>query len=43
LLVKDALIRLYRAGVVSLYATDSIDRSIGRVSAAPPIVDALRQ
>jgi ribose-phosphate pyrophosphokinase len=43
LLVKDALIRLYRAGVQSLYATDSIDRSIGRVSAAPPIVDALAE
>ncbi|CCQ32852.1 Ribose-phosphate pyrophosphokinase protein [Halorhabdus tiamatea SARL4B] len=41
LLVDNALSKLSRAGVKSLYATDTIDRSISRVSAAPPIADVL--
>ena len=41
LLVDNALSKLSRAGVKSLYATDTIDRSISQVSAAPPIADVL--
>lgn len=40
-LVDDAPSRLYRAGVKSIYATNTIDRSISTVSAAPPIADIL--
>jgi ribose-phosphate pyrophosphokinase len=40
-LVDDAPSKLYRAGVKSIYATNTIDRSISTVSAAPPIVDVL--
>lgn len=43
LLVENALSRLHRAGVQSLYATDTIDRSISQVSAAEPIADALAE
>ncbi|WP_136689784.1 ribose-phosphate diphosphokinase [Halorhabdus amylolytica] len=43
LLVENALSKLHRAGVQSLYATDTIDRSISQVSAAPPIADVLQQ
>lgn len=41
LLVDNAMSKLHRAGVQSLYATDTIDRSISRVSAADPIAEAL--
>ena len=43
LLVENAMSRLHRAGVQSLYATDTIDRSISKVSAAQPIADVLQE
>ncbi|MFW5949767.1 MAG: ribose-phosphate diphosphokinase [archaeon] len=43
LLVENALSKLYRAGVQSLYGTDTIDRSISEVSAAKPIADVLEE
>jgi len=36
-LAKDALSRLNQAGVDDIYATNTIDRSVSRISAAPPI------
>ena len=40
-LVDGAQSKLYRAGVKSIYATNTIDRSISTVSVAPPIADVL--
>lgn len=36
-LANDALSRLKQAGVDDIYATNTIDRSVSRISAAPPI------
>ncbi|MFW5974217.1 MAG: phosphoribosyltransferase family protein, partial [Natrialbaceae archaeon] len=41
LLVRNAHLRLARAGVEAVYGTDTIERSVSEVSAAPAIADAL--
>ena len=41
LLVRNAHLRLARAGVETVYGTDTIERSVSEVSAAPAIADAL--
>ena len=40
-LAKDALSRLNEAGVDDIYATNTIDRSVNKISAAPPIAQYL--
>ncbi|PSQ19159.1 ribose-phosphate pyrophosphokinase [Halobacteriales archaeon QS_8_69_26] len=42
LLVGGALVRLRRAGVEAVYGTDTVERSVSAVSAAPAVADALR-
>jgi ribose-phosphate pyrophosphokinase len=41
LLVDDARTKLARAGVDGVFGTDTIERAVSRVSAAPPVADAL--
>lgn len=41
LLVRNASLKLSRAGVEAIYGTDTIERSVSKVSVAPAIADAL--
>lgn len=41
LLVGDALSKLHRAGVASIYATDTLDRAVSNVSVADPVAAKL--
>lgn len=41
LLVRNAHLKLSRAGVEAIYGTDTIERSVSKVSVAPAIADAL--
>ncbi|MXR50046.1 ribose-phosphate diphosphokinase [Halovenus sp. WSH3] len=41
LLVRNAQLKLARAGVEAIYGTDTIERGVSEVSAAPAIADAL--
>lgn len=42
-LARDALTKLHRAGVESVVATDTVERPVSTVSAAPVVADALEQ
>jgi ribose-phosphate pyrophosphokinase len=41
LLARNALLKLSRAGVAAVYGTDTIERPVSEVSAAPAVADAL--
>ena len=41
LLARDATLKLARAGVEGIYATDTVERSVTEVSVAPTVADAL--
>lgn len=41
LLVGNALSKLHRAGITSIYATDTLDRTVSNVSVAEPIAEKL--
>jgi ribose-phosphate pyrophosphokinase len=41
-LADDALTRLHRAGVAAVVATDTVERPVSTVSAAPVVAEALR-
>jgi ribose-phosphate pyrophosphokinase len=42
-LAQNARLKLHRAGVETVYGTDTVERPVSRVSAAPAIVDALAE
>lgn len=42
-LARNALTKLYRAGVDTIVATDTVERSVSAVSAAPPIATEIRE